>query len=191
MPFTAIQNKPMYEGRKVTREEYLDLEEDGFKYEMIDGVLYMSPSPFSSHGECQINLGYCLRAFFIDRDAGKAISEVDIFLPDGGDVLRPDITVVLKENYGIIKGHIHGVPDIVAEILSEATQARDLGAKAERYLFNGVKEYWIIDPDKKSIAIWINLDNKKWQKKDGNRMESSALTGFILQREEIFPSLKT
>jgi Uma2 family endonuclease len=207
MPTTLIQNKPLYQGLKVTREEYLDLEEDGFKYDMVEGVLTMSPSAFSQHGRCQAKLSYLFENYFIKNQAGCLILEVDIFLPDDGDVLRPDISIVLKENYGIIKGHIHGVPDIVVEILSEATRKRDLGIKADRYLSNGVKEYWIIDPDEKTIALWINVDNgsrtagepqathstssptKSWNKKEGNVLESSVLSGFVLKQEEVFPKL--
>jgi Uma2 family endonuclease len=210
MTTTLIQNKPLYEGMKVTREEYLDLEDDGFKYDMADGVLYMSPSAFSEHNR---SLARIITAFvnFLDSDKkGQVLPETDIFLPDDGDVLRPDITVVLKENYGIIKGHIHGIPDIVVEVLSEATRKRDLGDKADRYLSNGVREYWIADPDEKTIALWINVDNgsrtagepqathstssvqassptKSWNKKNGNVLESSILSGFVLKQEDVFP----
>jgi Uma2 family endonuclease len=188
MSTTLILNKPLYEGMKVGREEYLDLENDGFKYDMIDGVLTMSPSAFSEHGECQVNLNYRFKEYFLKKLTGKAINEVDIFLPDSGDVLRPDITVILKENYGIIIGHIHGVPDIVVEILSEATRKRDLGVKAERYLLNGVKEYWIADPDEKSISLWVNEGKKSWKKLEGSRLESSVLKGLVIDQKEVFPS---
>ena len=73
--------------------------------------------------------------------------KVDILLPDGGDVVRPDITVILNQNMGIVKTHIHGVPDLVAEVLSPSTRTRDLGEKSERYLHNSIPEYWILDPD--------------------------------------------
>ena len=186
-----IQRKPLYQGMKVTREEYLDLKDDGFKYDMIDGVLYMSPSAFSEHGECQANLSYLFKKYFIKEKNGKVIHEVDLFLPDGEDVLRPDITVILKENYEIIKGHIHGVPDIVVEILSESTYKRDLGIKADRYLSNGIKEYWIIDPDQgsheKIISLWINIDKKSWKKLEGDRLESTILPGLTIDQKNVFP----
>jgi hypothetical protein len=51
MPHVISPAKPRQDGLKVTREEYLDLEEDGFLYDMIDGVLYMSPSPFVEHND--------------------------------------------------------------------------------------------------------------------------------------------
>jgi Uma2 family endonuclease len=186
MSTTMIQHKPRYDGLKVTREEYLDLEDDGFKYDMIDGVLHMSPSPFFKHSDAFSEMITQFRNYFHSQSAGSALGEIDVYLPDGEDVLRPDITVILKDNYGIIKGHIHGVPDIVVEILSDSTYKRDLGVKADRYLSNGVKEYWIADPDEKTISLWINVDKKSWNKKEGNHLESSVLSGFILKREEVF-----
>ena len=51
--------------------------------------------------------------------------ECDVLLPDGGDVLRPDIIVLLNENMNKFKMHIHGASDKVAEILSPSTRNRD------------------------------------------------------------------
>ncbi|MES0489512.1 MAG: Uma2 family endonuclease [Leptospirales bacterium] len=187
---TATQIKPRYEGVKVTREEYLDLEEDGFIYDMIDGVLIMSPSPFFEHNDTLAEILFLFKVYLKKTGSAKAVPETDIYLPDGADVLRPDISVILKENYGIIKGHIHGVPDIVVEVLSKSTKERDLGVKANRYLENGVKEYWIADTDKKSISLWLNENNenkKNWKKIESNQIESVILPGFILYKEEVFP----
>jgi Uma2 family endonuclease len=185
MPSTLTQNKPLYDGLKVTREEYLDLREDGYKYDMIDGVLVMSPSAFFEHNDVLSEIISLLRVFLKQNEAGKAVVETDIYLPDGDDVLRPDITVILKENFGIIKGHIHGVPDIVVEILSESTRMRDLGIKADRYLKNGIKEYWIVDPDKKSIELWQNQKDH-WKKSQGDELTSSLLKDLIIKKEDIF-----
>ncbi|MDH4199714.1 MAG: Uma2 family endonuclease [Spirochaetia bacterium] len=199
MTTALIHNIPMYEGLKVTREEYLDLEEDGFKYDMINGVLVMSPSPFFDHNDVLTEIASLFRNFLRKMHIGKCVVETDVYLPDGGDVLRPDISVILKENYGIIKGHIHGVPDIVVEILSNATIKRDLGVKADRYLSNGVKEYWIVDPDEKTIELWINTTpdspgstgsqgttTNLWNKKEGGILKSSILKGFVLKRDDVF-----
>jgi len=180
---TAIHHKPLYDGLRVTREEYLDLKDDGFKYDMIDGVLHTSPSAFFEHNDILSEMVSLLRVYLKINQSGKAVVETDVYLPDGGDVLRPDISVILQENYKIIKGHIHGIPDIVIEILSDSTRLRDLGVKAHRYLTNGIKEYWICDPDEKTISIWHNQDKKNWNKKTGDTLESLLLPKFILKNE--------
>ncbi|MDH4200016.1 MAG: Uma2 family endonuclease [Spirochaetia bacterium] len=186
MPNVASSAKPRYHGLQVTREEYLDLEEDGYRYDMMDGVLYMSPSAFIDHNDAISKILRILGNYFFEKKTGKAIVETDIFLPDGGDVLRPDISVILKENYGILKGHIHGVPDMVVEVLSESTKDRDLTIKADRYLKNGIKEYWIANPDEKSISLWINVHNASWEKIEGETVVSRLLSEFELRKDLVF-----
>lgn len=179
--------KPRYEGLRVTREEYLDLDDDGFKYDMIDGVLHMAPSPFSPHAFTQTSLITAIGAYLVNKlDFAFCLSELDVFLPDGGDVLRPDIIVILEENSRIIQNHIHGTPDIVIEILSNSTRDRDLGVKAARYLSCGVKEYWIADPDTKELQLWLNKGNVGWEKLTGKELKSEVLPDFIIKTTNIF-----
>ena len=141
--------KPRYEGLTLSREEYLDLEEDGFKYDMIEGVLHLAPSGEFDHGKLQLSFGSKLIAHLEKYNQGNAVTEIDVFLPDGEDVVRPDVSFILSENLHIVKTHIHGVPDLVCEVLSPGSMKRDLGVKAQRYLKNGVREYWVVYPKEK------------------------------------------
>ena len=169
---------------RVTREEYLDLEDDGYKYDMLQGVLHMAPSPSFSHGEAQGSLHYLLKLHLKKNKVGRAALEVDVFLPDGGDVLRPDISFVLNENVHIIKTHIHGAPDLIIELLSERTEKRDRNEKANRYLACGVKEYWLIDPRNRSMELRINK-GVSWETISGEKLESRLLPGWIVSTEEL------
>jgi len=182
---------PLYEGRRITREEYLDLPDDGYKYDMIQGVLHMSPSPFFEHCYAVSQFIYLLTGYLKKKPVGFAVSEIDILLPDGGDILRPDISFLFKEHKDIIIGHIHGVPDLICEVLSQKTATRDFGEKAERYLKNGVKEYYILDPRDKSMQIWLNRKTK-WEKiicQKGDMLKSQILQGFHISAEEIFSEI--
>lgn len=185
MSGVAQQAKPRYHGLRVTREEYLDLEEDGFRYDVVDGVMIMAPSPSFNHGNLAIRLGHFLQAYFETHPVGMLSTETDVFLPDDGDVVRPDISVILNENMHIVKTHIHGAPDMVFEILSPSTRHRDLGEKAERYLMGGVKEYWIVDPANETIHLWINQGDV-WQKKQDNILESGLLPGFQIATSQLW-----
>lgn len=179
-------SRPRYEGWKVTREEYLDLEEDGFKYDMLEGVLCLAPSGEFEHGNLQLNFGYAVRQYLEKNPVGKAVTEIDVFLPDGEDVLRPDISFILNENMYIVKTHIHGVPDIICEVLSPSTAKRDLGVKADRYLKNGVSEYWIVDPKERRMELWVNSDRTEWKKMDSDTLKSSVLKDFQIVQKEFF-----
>jgi Uma2 family endonuclease len=186
-------NTPQYEGRHVTREEYLDLPDDGYQYDMIEGVLHMSPSAYFEHGLAASRFNVQAGKFLEHRPIGYIVQEIDVFLPDGGDILRPDVSFILDENKHIIIGHIHGVPDLVCEVLSDSTRERDLGVKADRYLSNGVKEYWILNPGDKSIQVWYNRASAPlstgasfWEKKSGPELSSELLPGLFITVENIF-----
>jgi len=99
---------------------------------------------------------------------------------------RPtDVSLILEEHKDIILGHIHGTPDLICEILSDSTRERHPGIKADRYLFNGVKEYWIVDPSKKTIQVWLN-HGKNWDKKSGEILASELLPGLQISIDDIF-----
>lgn len=176
---------PRYNNLKVTREEYLDLPEDGFKYDMEEGVLHLSPSPGFEHADRTTQLIFRIGAYLSRNPIAKVVSECDVLLPDGGDVLRPDITVILMENMGIVKNHIHGTPDLVVEVLSPSTRHKDLTKKADRYLQNGVKEYWIVDPESKEIEVWHN-EKSTWNKKKGSELQSLVLPELLILSKDIF-----
>lgn len=180
-----IQSVPLYEGKKVTREEYMHLPDDGFRYDMIDGVLHFAPSPFSAHSFFQTIFLVKLGIYIETKKSAKLFNELDVYLPDGGDTVRPDITVVLNENKKIIGKWIFGTPDLVCEVLSESTRAYDLGKKADRYLSNGVKEFWIIDSDAKTVQVWKNRKTE-WKKETASELFSEVLNGFSLNCNDFF-----
>jgi Uma2 family endonuclease len=120
-----------------------------------------------------------------ENPIAEAATEVDVFLPDDGHVVRPDISILLKENLHIVKTHIHGVPDITVEISSPSTAHADLGEKADRYLGCGVKEYWIIDREEKTVQIWSNRGDH-WLKQTGAQAESKILPGLTLRASDIW-----
>lgn len=68
-------------------------------------------------------------------------------------VVQPDLIVILNENRHIIHERIEGPPDLVVEVLSPATKDRDLTAKRRLYARHGVREYWIVDGDRRTIEV--------------------------------------
>ncbi len=77
---------------------------------------------------------------------------MDVYLDEHSNAVQPDLIVVLKENEGIIRprGHIHGVPDLLIEVLS-SDHAHDLVKKKEFYARFGVKEYFVVEPQTRLV----------------------------------------
>lgn len=126
------------------------------RIELIDGVIYDMGAPTYIH---QMIAGQLYRRIydFIDRQGGDCIplqAPLDVQLNcDDKTVVQPDLMIVCDRDK-FREGRILGAPDFVAEILSESTKKKDLTIKLGKYTETGVREYWIIDPDKKRILVY-------------------------------------
>lgn len=122
--------------------------------ELIDGTLIaMSPSPVWNH----ISIAGKLYNLFSNYLSGKSCTPI----PDGfdlhlskKDIFVPDMMVICDRNK-IKPNGVHGAPDLVVEILSPSTTARDRGYKKDVYETSGVPEYWIVNPVDRSIEVYL------------------------------------
>ena len=97
-------------------------------------------------------------------DAGNASGQqrnrVDVFFDDTSNAVQPDLVFVLEKNRSILKEDaIHGVPDLIVEILSPGARDHDLKKKKDLYQRFRVSEYWVIDPNTKE-AMGYKLDSQ-------------------------------
>jgi len=128
--------------------------ETSTRYEIIDGELVVTPSPRPRHQEIVADLVRMLGGFVRGAGLGRLFpGPVDVLFAEG-DYLVPDLVFVRKDRDGIVTDRgIEGPPDLIVEILSPSTTARDRGVKLERYRLYGVREYWIVDPDNRSVEV--------------------------------------
>jgi len=139
---------------KYTHADLMQMPDDGKRREIIDGELYATPSPVNYHQKILFNLTLALGKFLEDHPLGELrFAPLDVILSEH-DVLEPDLFLVLNEHRDILQDWVHGAPDLVIEILSPSTEARDRGIKLKAYARNGVGEYWIVDPNTQVIEIY-------------------------------------
>jgi Uma2 family endonuclease len=134
---------------------------EGTLAELIDNMVYDSPSPYVNHQSLSKKILRKLLEEVEDKGAGEVFdAPLDVYLDEIGNAVQPDLIVVLKDNLKIIDryGHIHGVPDLLIEILSKSNKNHDLVRKKKLYERFGVKEYWIIDPDNKHTVGFEHKD---------------------------------
>ena len=144
---------------KKTVKDYIELPEGPPYYQLIEGKLIMSPGPSYSHQRTVGRVFLELSRLLEEKGLGEAlISPIDVYL-DEKNVFQPDIVVLLKEGKAKFeeKG-ILGPPDVVVEILSLSTAYYDLIVKEEVYERAGVKEYWLLDPNRKTFEIYKNTE---------------------------------
>ena len=137
-----------------TYEEYAALPDDGKRYEIVSGVLYMSPSPRGPHQDAAGEIFVYLREHVKLTGLGLVrVAPFDVILSPN-DVVQPDVIVVLNEHLDrVTEKFILGAPDLVVEIASPSTATHDRHNKLDAYARAGVPEYWIVDPDSRTIEV--------------------------------------
>lgn len=176
---------------KFTLADYMNLPEYP-RYELIEGDLLSTPSPSFRHQAIVANIMAALHAWVKDRKLGAAVpAPMDVILSDE-TVVQPDIVVVLNQNNHIIRERIEGPPDLVVEVLSPMTKDRDLGVKRKLYARHGIREYWIVDGDRRTIEVneWTpegykTADVYAWS----DTLHSPALPGFQFAVRTAFEDL--
>lgn len=178
---------------KFTYHDYLLLPEDK-QYELIDGNLCMVPAPTPYHQAMAGRIEFELRLFLKERRVGEVLgAPCDVYLSQY-DVVQPDILYISSDRLGIIKdAYIGGAPDLVVEIVSSSSRERDREVKRKLYARYGVREYWVVDPEARSIGVLTRQEGslKNFQTfMAPDLLRSPLLAGFQLQLSMIFEELK-
>ena len=124
--------------------------------ELIDGVFYDMSAPTSPH---QLIGGSIHSQLLNYRSAHKGkclpmVSPIDVQLDcDNKTMIQPDVLIICDRSK-ITKKGIFGAPDFIVEVLSPSTRKKDMTLKMTKYLNAGVREYWMIDPDKRKVITY-------------------------------------
>ena len=163
---------------------------DDERYELLDGELVMSPSPNRSHQRIDTRLGALLHAFVEEMSLGEVYhAPFDVVLSNT-NVVQPDLLFVSNEQaYIVTEDNVQGPPDLVIEILSPSTAERDRSLKRALYARYGVREYWLVDPDTRTVTVLL-LDDGAFAEVArygaGQTLTSPTLAGFTVNLDNIF-----
>ena len=175
---------------KFTYNDYLLLPE-GDRRELIDGDFYVVPSPNVRHQIVSANLGVILREHVRRNRLGEVLfAPMDVVLSPE-NVVQPDILFISNERRGIItEANISGAPDLVVEVLSPSTADRDRQLKLRLYSRFGVGEYWIVDPDERSVQVMVLGDpgEPSAVAYSSGSVSTPLIPGLNVALEEIFAS---
>lgn len=139
-----------------TVEDYLGFPEDE-RMELIDGVFYVMYAPTDKHQIIRDEIyGYFRN--HIRKNKGKCLtitSPLDVQLDcDNKTMVQPDVVIVCDRSK-FQNGRVFGAPDLAVEVLSKSTRKKDIFIKGNKYSEAGVKEYWIVDPEKKRVYAYL------------------------------------
>ena len=138
-----------------TLEDYLALPDEQ-RVELIDGVFYDMAAPTTTHQGIGGFIYKQLLDFAVEHGGPckPFMSPVDVQLDeDDKTVVQPDVLIVCDPKK-FQNGRVFGAPDFLAEVLSPSTRKKDMSLKLYKYMNAGVREYWIIDPEKKTTVVY-------------------------------------
>ena len=180
-----------------TVEQYLTWPEDGPRYELIDGVPFELNAPDVEHQQLVGGLHYELEHYQRERikngggDGASCMilfAPVDVILSDI-TVLQPDLIVVCNPSI-IVNGRVRGAPDLVVEVLSPSTAARDKKQKRRLYQAAGVQQYLVIDPTYRCAELYIRGSDGRYAAPEvldaGDVLTLQVAPDFTLTLSDIF-----
>lgn len=146
-------------GARFRADDIWDAPEDGKRYEVIQGALYVSPPPTWAHQRGLSRLHILVGQHVYSLGLGEIVAAPVGVVLDDDNGLQPDLVFVSKARAAIITSRgVEGAPDLVVEMLSPSTRTRDLGLKMRRYAAAGVAHYWIGDPQARRLYAYVLTD---------------------------------
>jgi Uma2 family endonuclease len=171
------------------------LPDDGNRYEIVDGELFVSTSPSFVHQTILARLLYAILNFLQGNPIGDVVPGVGVIFDDHNAVI-PDLVYISRERMPetVVGGRLVRAPEIAIEILSpgSSNERRDRHIKLNLYSARAVREYWIVDPESRSIDIYRNQSGKLdliSTLHAGDVLTSTELPGFSTRIESLFPKL--
>ncbi|GAA3122120.1 Uma2 family endonuclease [Kribbella aluminosa] len=149
----------------LTRDDLDRMPDDGHRYELIDGVLIVSPAPKRVHQHALGNLYYQLRTL-CPAELTVLFAPFDVALAED-TVIQPDLLVARSDDF--TEHDLPGPPLLAVEVLSPSTRRFDLMLKWSRYEAAGCQAYWVVDPDTPSLIAW--------ELRDGAYVQVAKVTG--------------
>ncbi|GHV39889.1 hypothetical protein AGMMS49546_12730 [Spirochaetia bacterium] len=179
------------ENQHYTYADVLEWNED-FRAEIIDGKIYMMSPPVRAHQGILMELAFQLRSFLTGKPCKVYPSPFGVRLFPKEDLsddtlVEPDIVVVCDSSK-LDKRGCNGAPDLIIEIISPSNTQHDRIYKFRKYLQAGVREYWIVDPQDKTVQVHI-LNTGAYHTTvydKGDEAPVSVLPGCIIKLQDVF-----
>ncbi len=177
--------------RNWTYEDYLALPNDGRRYEIIEGVLYVANAPDYDHQYAVSELHRQMANFAVEHKIGQVIpAPFEVHLSDNVRPVQPDIFFVGTERKMMRGAKLFvGAPDLIVEVISPSSIRIDRHIKFAVYERTGVPEYWLVDPKYHFIEVYT-LSGREYallgQFDSADVIQSKILAGLQIVAETLF-----
>jgi len=165
-------------------EDYLLLPADDKRYEILEGELFVSPSPRITHQRVSRNLQYILHSHIVTHQLGELFDAPTDVILNRHNIAVPDLLFVRAGREGAVTDRaIESPPDLIVEILSKSTADRDRKIKPRVYARFGVRHYWIVDADARTLDMFRRGANRRYRR-------VARFVGSQIATSPLFPGLE-
>src|SRR5947209_12067158 len=163
-------------------------EDDKVIRELIDGELFVTPSPTFRHQQIALRLGAELHNYTKEHGGAAVMAPVGVYLDDKNFV-EPDVLFLRADHLDRVQGaYVRAAPDLVIEVSSPSTRKRDVTKKRELYERFGVAEYWFIDLDADRVEVYRLVEGRFEGLEILGRdavLEPREIAGFAIRVDEL------
>lgn len=174
---------------RMSAEDYIAAPQSAHKSDLIEGVFVMASPASFDHASVQQFLITTLSNFVSARQLGIVLGENAAFRLNADNVYQPDVSFLCNARLHLAgEVYVQGAPDLAVEVISPSSRQYDAFEKRINYARAGVKEYWLVDPIERSVAIYtLEEDQFVRAVQPGDILRSQVLPGYWLRGAWIFP----
>ena len=173
-----------------TEADLASLPDDGYRHELVNGELVMSPKNNWYHGDICARLLTALRVFADAHRLGAVWDSSTGFWMQSQNCRAPDISFVRKERLHGLKPSearfFNGAPDLAVEVLSFSTSRREIDERLRDFFGSGTQIAWVIDPDQQMVEICHSPTGRRLLAPDGFLDGETMLPGFRYAVSDLF-----
>ena len=171
--------------KRWTLEELHSLPDDGNKYELVRGDLFVTPPPTPEHETILGRLTRILEPYVAAHRLGLIYHPRSVLRFEDSEV-EPDLMVRQPPRLPKVHWADMPIPILVVEVISDSTRRRDRGPKRDLYMDAGVEEYWIIDPDEVAITSVRRGEQDRTIRDRLDWTPANVTTSLVVELSHIF-----
>lgn len=179
-----------HQAQLVTAEEFAQIPDDNYRYELVEGRVIRMSLPGGLHGALAIRLAVLLEHHVRAHNLGVVMGEAGFHLARNPDTVRgPDLSFIRRERIdptGLPEGFWSGAPDLAVEIRSPGDRRGEIWRKVDDYLTRGVRLVWVVEPRKKTVTSYRRLSPPITSGIDDTLAADDVVPGFACTVREIF-----
>jgi Uma2 family endonuclease len=156
------EGEPQSAQRRWTYEDYLKLPDDGRRYEIIQGILYVDYAPDYDHQFTVAEIHRQLANHVVEHQLGRVLpAPFEVHLSEDTRPVQPDVIFIRTSRLPAAGAKFfRGAPDLVVEVISPGSIRRDRNIKFAAYEQAGVAEYWLVDPKYHFVEVYTLSGNE-------------------------------